>query len=696
DMCVKELLKTSPAAKRAFIQRFTKNLTITFERFWELGEGAIVMMLSFTMDKSLWPGSTGYDQILRGMFQLLLTKLIEAGQENTEWAAGGIVMLLQAAPQQLKDLCDPDAFSIVLENMDIRSPEELRKSCMGAMKLMLDVTAEDGQKCLKKYVTAKVARGTNEDLILAFSAASATFPILPGPASQLFLTEGFLQNLIPKLQTNTRQPENRRSHKLEQSALELVSAACQDKACRTAIAKYCIVWLQDVAETGTDLAVTSLAALILAKTHNVKDDTVSPVFSRDPEHLCGLLANMLINSKTDQEVRHSIEGLSYLSMESKVKETMINNADLLKRLVRLLNETGKESWAIDMGCLTIFSFLTMYREKRSDEQQKVEQLKAYSEASRPLPEDPLDDDEHVLARCRKVLATEAIPAMISRIKNVKDSQLMWISKTISAIAQEPKSRGRLSQLGAVKALITIHNRLKDHPSQGTNADTLTTTSHALAKILISVNPNHTFSSSLPATTCVRPLADLLYVQSNEQASLLATFEALLALTNLASMDAEAARELLIRDYHDQVFDLLLYENRMVSRAATELICNLMASPQMVALYADGSKAAKHHLLVLLAVTDSMDGPQRSAAGGALAQLTGWDKGVEAVLEQDKHVQRLVNICRKDHEDGSGETPDWTGMVHRGLVCLMNLTEVPGPLQEKGRRMVREQGGKEVL
>lgn len=696
DDCVKELLKASPAAKKAFAGRFKKNLTITFERLWELGEGSIVMMLSLVMDRSLWNSGTDHDQILQGLFQLLLTKLIEAGQENLDWAAGGIVMLLQSAPKQLKDLCDPDAFSIVLENMDIRSPEGLRKGCMGAVKLMLDVTGEDGEKCLRKYVAAKVARGTNEDLIVAFSAASATFPILPGPASQLFLTEGFLQTLIPKLQTNSRNPEDRRSHKLEHSALELISAACQDKACRTAVAKYCIVWLHDVAETGTDLAITSLAALILAKIHNVKDDSISPIFSRDPEHLCGLLANMLLNSKTDVEVRNTIEGLSYLSMGSKVKEAMINNDKLIQKLIQLLQNAGKDSWAVDMGCLTIFSFLTIYREKRTEEEKKVEQLKAYSEASRPMPEDPLEDDEHVKARCRKLLATEAVPAMFSRIKTAKDSQLTWITRTVSSLAQEPKSRGRLSQLGAVKSLIAIHNRLKDDPSQGGNANTLVMTSHALAKILISVNPNHTFSSALPATTCVRPLADLLYVQNNEQTSLLATFEALLALTNLASMDAEAARELLIRDYHDQVFDLLLYENRMVSRAATELICNLMASPQMVALYADGSKQAKHRLLVLLAVTDSLDGPQRSAAGGALAQLTGWDKGVEAVLQENKHVERLVNICRKEHEDGSGDTPDWKGMVHRGLVCLMNLTEVPAPLQQEGRRMVKEQGGKEVL
>ncbi|TKX22604.1 hypothetical protein C1H76_5387 [Elsinoe australis] len=696
DMLNKILLNKSAAAKRVLVDRFKQNPTITFERLWALGEGSIVMMLSIAMDKSLWPSGTEYDEILRGIFQLLLTKLIEAGQDNTVWAVGGIVMLLGAAPKVLKDLCDPDAFSIILENMDIRSPEELRKGCMGAMKLMLDTTGEEGQKYLRKYVTARVARGTNEDLILAFSAAAATFPILPGPASQLFLTEGFLQNLMPKLQANTRTSEDRRSHKLEQSALELVSAACQETACRTAVAKYCMVWLQDVAETGSDLECTSLAALILAKTHDVKDDSISPVFSRDPEHLAGVLSNMLINAESETEIHHSIEGLSYLSMRSKVREAITNNGKLLEKLIKLLKDADGENWIVDTGCLTIFSFLTMYREKKSDEAKRIEQLKAYSENTQPTPEDPLEDDEHAAARCRKILATEAVPAIVSRVKTAKDSHLSWIARTLIALAREPKNRGRLSQLGAVKALLTVHNRLKDYPSAGTNSMTLVRASHALAMILISVNPNHTFSSTISATTAVRPLADLLYVQSNEQAPLLATFEALLALTNLASMDADAARDLIIRDYHDQVFDLLLYENRMISRAATELICNLMASPEMVALYADGSPRAKHRLMVLQAVTDSEDGPQRAAASGALAQLTGWDKGVEVIIANDRYVKRMVDCCRREHEDGSGETLAWKEVMHRAFVILMNMVEAPGDLAGQARRKIKEQKGKQVL
>ncbi|PNS14718.1 hypothetical protein CAC42_1740 [Sphaceloma murrayae] len=697
DTCVKVLLRESTAAKKALVTRLQRDLTITFERLWVLGQSSIVMMLSLVLDKSQWTPGPEYDQVLRGMFQLLLTKLIEAGQDHTVWAVGGIVMILGAAPEQCKDLCDPDAFSIILENMDIRSPDDLRKGCMSAMKLMLQVAGDEGQRYLRKFVTAKVARGTNEDLIVAFSAASATFPILPVPAAQLFLTEGFLQNLMPKLQANTRSPVDRRSHKIEHSALELVSAACQDKACRTAIAKYCIIWLQDVAETGSDVECTSLAALVLAKTHDIKGDSVSPTSSRDPEHLATTLANLLVNAgsnaESDAAVRNSIEGLSYLSMEPRAKEVIINNDKLLDKLAQLLkNADEKDKWVVDTGCLTIFSFLTQYKDKKSEEDKRIEQLKAYSESSRPVPEDPLDDDDHVRARCRKVLESELVPAILSRVRSAKDSHLHWIVRILLSLAQEPKSRGRLSQIGSIRALISIHTRLKDSPSAGTNPDTLLRTSHALAKILISVNPNHTFTSSLPGTAAVRPLADLLRAQSDPQISLLATFESLLALTNIASMDAEAARELIIRDYHDQIFDLVLQDNKMVSRAATELVCNLMASPQMVMLYCDGTPRAKHRLTVLVAVTDSEDGAQRRAAGGALAQLTQWDKGAEALVGEDKSVKRVVDCCR--HEEGDEKA--WREMLHRALVVLGNLIEAQGSVGEQARRKVKEQKGKEVL
>jgi hypothetical protein len=47
--------------------------------------------------------------------------------------------------------------------------------------------------------------------------------------------------------------------------MELMSAACVDKACRESIAKIAYDWLNDVAHTSTEAEAASMAALVLAK-----------------------------------------------------------------------------------------------------------------------------------------------------------------------------------------------------------------------------------------------------------------------------------------------------------------------------------------------------------------------------------------------------------------------------------------------
>jgi hypothetical protein len=64
----------------------------------------------------------------------------------------------------------------------------------------------------------------------------------------------------------------RKSNTLEQAALELLSAACINKACREAIDRYCSPWLKALAEdrAGTHKA---LASLVLAKVSSDSSDS---------------------------------------------------------------------------------------------------------------------------------------------------------------------------------------------------------------------------------------------------------------------------------------------------------------------------------------------------------------------------------------------------------------------------------------
>lgn len=464
---------------------------------------------------------------------------------------------------------------------------------------------------------------------------------------------------------------DRKSRTLEQAALELLSAACVDKSCREAIDRYCEPWLRDLSDErdGTHKA---LAALILAK---IKSSSQAEITAK--------LADLVLVGDTERD--QAVEGLAYTSLQPKIKEEIASNKMLLKRLVDALNERPSATF----GCLTVFSNLTSYRPARTAEQKKMAQLKAYANSSKPTPEDPMDNDTFVTSRARKLLDADAVPAIVACCKQTTSpTNVALVVQTLLSLSKEQKHRPKMAQQGAVKLLLQIRERVAATDKSTAEASgILRSASHALARLLISVNPAHVFSATLSASAAVSALIPLLQLDpESEQRDLLPTFESLLALTNLASMDDPSPRELQIRNAWTKLEELLFSSNALVQRASVELVCNLVASPSGVAKFADGSPDAKRRMQILLALADVEDLATRRAAGGALAMLTEWDAAVNAVLDKEGGVEKILGLCEDESEE----------VVLRGLVCLGNVVGAPGDVGERGVKIVKDQEGGEVL
>lgn len=448
-----------------------------------------------------------------------------------------------------------------------------------------------------------------------------------------------------------------------------------DKACRESINRYCAHWLKALAEEreGTNKA---LAALVLAKV--IGDSAENDVTAK--------LSELVLQdtSASDQ----AIEGQAYTSLQPKVKQDIASNTKLLKLMVMAL----KERPSVTFGCLTAFANLTAYRPLESEEQKRMSHLKAYANSSKPAEKDPLDNNGYVTARCKALLDADVVPAILSCCKQTTSpTNIALAVRVLLALAQEQKHRAKMTQQGAVKLLLQIRERVAKTDKATQDASLIErSAAHALARLLISINPAHIFSSSLPVSSAVSALVQLLEPDKagdDQERNLLPTFEALLALTNLASMDDDSPRELLLRSAWTTLENhLLLSNNTMVQRASVELVCNLMASPSGVAKFADGSKQASNRMHILLALADVEDLATRRAAGGALAMLTEWDKAVEAVLSKERGVKILLGMCEDDNEE----------MKHRGLVCVLNLVNAPGKLGEEVVSKVKAEGGEASL
>lgn len=466
---------------------------------------------------------------------------------------------------------------------------------------------------------------------------------------------------------------SRKSATLEVAALELLSAACVDKACREAIDRYCSPWLRDMSDEAEGKH-KALSSLVLAK-----------INATSSEEVTSKLADLVLVNEVNKD--QAIEGLAYTTLQPKVKEDIAANANLLKRLIAALTDRPSAAF----GCLTIFSNLTTYRPPQTAEQKKMAQLKAYANQQKQVADDPLDNDSFVTSRAKKLLDADIVPALVASCKQTSSpTNIAMVVKTLLSLAREQKNRPKMVSQGSVKLLLQIRERIGKTDKSSAEASTIDrNASHALARLLISVNPEHVFSAgSLPASTAVSSLIPLLtYDTDAEQRDLLPTFEALLALTNLASMEDATARDILLRPSaaFERLEDLLFSSNTLVQRASVELVCNLMASPTGVARYADGSKDAKRRLHVLLALTDADDLATRRAAGGALAMLTEWDSAVSAVLDHVKGVELVIGMCSEEEEE-EGKSDE---MKHRGFATVLNLVSAPGQIGERGIKAVKE-------
>lgn len=409
------------------------------------------------------------------------------------------------------------------------------------------------------------------------------------------------------------------------------------------------------------------------------EERIQPA-STSIEDLSDMFTKMISRDTGQQS---SIEGLAYASLQPKVKEKLASDKAFLKNLIAALSAAPAKS-PTTYGALSILANLTAYMPTLTEEQKRMTQLKAYANAGKSsIKPEPLNDDEHAAARCQAVFEAGVIPVLVTHSQHGSTASLSLVVSIVFSISKTAKIRGQIAQQGGVKLLLHAYSVL---PLEVMTARR--TTAHALARILITTNPAHVFGGSNPLslTQAVRPLLLLLSDDpTTEHRDLLPVFESLLALTNLASTD-DTARNPIIRLAFQQIEEILLSNNKMVTRAAVELICNLMQSPECVAKFADGGKQASQRMHILLALADSEDFATRRAAGGALASLTEWDTAVNAILERDRGLTILLALCKEDEEE----------LRHRGVVCILNIITAPGKVGEWGVKKMKEESGTETL
>jgi hypothetical protein len=203
DQLTSTLLLGHKEVRKVLADRLVNNATDIYNEIYGKGDATFNAFASLPSDDTLWPSKGLQVEAQRDVFRLNIATLIAAGVENPDRAMKAVARQVALAPENVADLLDEDTFDVMLSSLDIRQEQNLRSQSMLAITKIFETTGDEGAEIFSRYIGTRVAKGTNDELINAFSAASAVFPMVPAVVSKLFMTDGFVQQLVPNLEKNS-------------------------------------------------------------------------------------------------------------------------------------------------------------------------------------------------------------------------------------------------------------------------------------------------------------------------------------------------------------------------------------------------------------------------------------------------------------------------------------------------------------
>ncbi|KAG1885548.1 P-loop containing nucleoside triphosphate hydrolase protein [Suillus subluteus] len=544
----------------------------------------------------------------------------------------------------------PDELSYLVEAFAPSQPEPSRSKAYLVLSAFCQGTrSQNPQEPGSNKSATEILE--KDAIVIGLSFFSALFHVDWQSASRVLAQDGVVEYVTDALDLFPS------SASVALEVARMIGQASGHKACRALIPEEIVTWLGNKSRQAADKNLRAAAAIALVKlsrgaatdaSEGADASQAASSTSKDME-LSNLLKGMVISDKDSlSSLNDVVEGLAYLSVDPNVKHALANDPKFLQQLFTLVPRskplpTSTSNSSLLFGILLIISNLCAYRPRLSQEDAQVAKLKRMAKAgngsNKTTSEEPLnvlEDDATVRSRCRQALASGALD-VLSLASGVESQGIrLALGKIYLSIVEDKDNRGKVLQSGGVRSLSRVIQSSYSTSSSTPIDTSLLPAIQALAKLTITSSPLQVFGPADGAMLdAIRPLSQLLLHSSS---NLLQQFEALMALTNLASQSTGTPQLL------NKVELLMLEDHTLIRRAATELLCNLIGGSEKAFFRYGGSPdvhATKSKLQVLLAMSDMDDLPTRLAASGALATVTIFE------LQLDRHrafsiIARLID------------------------------------------------------
>ncbi|CAD6645233.1 HN1_G0038020.mRNA.1.CDS.1 [Saccharomyces cerevisiae] len=432
----------------------------------------------------------------------------------------------------------------------------------------------------------------NDPLSIIVKTLSELYPSLTTLCSEIFLTNG-LSKLFKKRVFEEQDLQ------FTKELLRLLSSACIDETMRTYITEN---YLQLLERSLNVEDVQIYSALVLVKTWSFTKLTcinlkqLSEIFiNAISRRIMPKIENVnesAVKLEEVPKVEMSVEALAYLSLKASVKIMIRNNESFTEILLTMI-KSQKMTHCL-YGLLVIMANLSTLPEESNGSSQSINDLKNYADLKGPgadkVGAEKESKEDILLFNEKYILRTELISFLKREMHNLSPNCKQQVVRVIYNITRSKNFIPQcISQGGTTIILEYLANK------QDIGEPIRILGCRALTRILIFTNPGLIFKK-YSALNAIPFLFELLPrstpvddnpLHNDEQIKLTDNYEALLALTNLASSETSDGEEVCkhivsTRIYWSTIENLMLDENVPLQRSTLELISNMMSHPLTIA------------------------------------------------------------------------------------------------------------------
>ncbi|XP_071451063.1 protein unc-45 homolog B [Hetaerina americana] len=476
------------------------------------------------------------------------------------------------------------------------STKALVAACLSRIyeSMYYDAAREEYLKAVESFITDKLR---SPDLESKVRVTVALTSLLLGPlevGNTILAREGVIEMILVMANSDDL---------LQQKvACECIIAGASKKDKVKTIIDQGVHILKKLYQSKDDsIRVRALVGLCKLGSSGGTDASIRPFAEGSNNKLAEACRRFLISAQKDQDIRRwAAEGLSYLTLDADVKEKLIEDKPAIQALVDL-GKSGNRSCVY--GVVTTFVNLVNAYDKK--EAPTPELVKLAEFAKHHIPQEHELDDPDFVAKRTDVLGKAGVASALVSLSNTESAPCKeLICRVFNALCNQQDLRGIVVQQGGAKALLTM--ALTTDPHENTEQGRRCA-SQALARIGITIDPTVAFPGQRCAEV-VRPLLNLLHVDFTG----LENFEALMALCNLAGV-SETVRMRIMKEQGLQKIETYLYENHtLLRRAATQVMTNLMLSPEVIKAYEGDNDRLKFMVLLCTEATQVIVDPEEKA------------------------------------------------------------------------------------